>query len=37
MSLRKFDGSKFNFSKEQMQGYLIVKGLIDPIEAETPP
>ena len=31
MSLRKFDGSNFNFWKEQMQDYLIVKGQIDPI------
>ena len=34
MSLRKFDGSNFNFWKEQMQDYLIVKGQIDPIETE---
>ena len=26
MSLRRFDGSNFNFWKEQMQDYLIVKG-----------
>ena len=32
MSLRRFDGSNFNFWKEQMHGYLIVKGQIDPIE-----
>ena len=37
MSLRKFDGSNFNFWKEQMQDYLIVKGQIDPIENEDPP
>ena len=37
MSLRKFDGSNFNFWKEQMQNYLIVKGQIDPIENEEPP
>ena len=36
MSLRKFDGSNFNFWKEQMQDYLIVKGQIDPIENENP-
>ena len=29
MSLRRFDGSNFNFWKEQMQDYLIVKGQID--------
>ena len=34
MSLREFDGSNFNFWKEQMQDYLIVKGQIDPIENE---
>ena len=34
MSLRKFDRSNFNFGKEQMQDYLIVKGQIDPIENE---
>ena len=37
MSLRKFDGSNFNFWKEKMQDYLIVKGQIDPIESEYPP
>ena len=37
MSLRRFDGSNFNFWKEQMQDYLIVKGQIDPIENENPP
>ena len=36
MSLRKFDGSNFNFWKEQMHDYLIVKGQIDPIETENP-
>ena len=36
MSLRMFDGSNFNFWKEQMQDYLIVKGKIDPIETEIP-
>ena len=36
MSLRRFDGSNFNFWKEQMQDYLIVKGQIDPIENENP-
>ena len=34
MSLRMFDGSNFNFWKEKMQDYLIVKGQIDPIETE---
>ena len=37
MSLRRFDGSNFNFWKEQMQDYLIVKGQIDPIENENSP
>ena len=37
MSLRRFDGSNFNFWKEQMQDYLIVKGQIDPIENEGAP
>ena len=37
MSLRKFDGSNFNFWQEQMQDYLIVKGQIDPIENEVAP
>ena len=37
MSLRKFDGSNFNFWKEEMQDYLIVKGPIDPIEIENAP
>ena len=37
MSLRKFDGSNFNFWKEQMQDYPIVKGQIDPIENEIAP
>ena len=37
MSLRRFDGSNFNFWKEQMQDYLIVKGQIDPIENEVAP
>ena len=36
MSLRKFNGSNFNFWKEHMQDYLIVKGQIDPIETENP-
>ena len=35
-SLRKFDGSNFNFWKEQLQDYLIVKGQIDLIETENP-
>ena len=34
MSLRKFDNTNFNFWKEQMQDYLIVRGQIDPIEKE---
>ena len=34
MSLRRFDGSNFNFWKEQMQDCLIVKGQIGPIENE---
>mgnify|MGYP000238107944 CR=1 FL=1 len=37
MSLRRFDGSNFNFLKEQMQDYLIIKGQIDPIENENAP
>ena len=37
MSLRRFDGLNFNFWKEQMQDYLIVKGQIDPIENEVAP
>ena len=37
MSLRKFDGLNFNFWKEQMEDYLIVKGQIDPIKNENPP
>ena len=37
MSLRKFDVSNFNFWKEQMQDYLIVKAPIDPVENETAP
>ena len=37
MSLRKLDRSNFNFWKEQMQDYLIVKGQIDPIENEVAP
>ena len=37
MSLRRFDGSNFNFWKEKMQDYLIVKGQIDPIENEVAP
>ena len=34
MTLRKFDRSNFNFWKEQMQDYLIVKVQIDPMETE---
>ena len=37
MSLNKFDGSNFNFWKEKMQDYLIVKGQINPIEIENAP
>ena len=37
MSLRMFDGSNFNFWKEQMQDYLIVKDQIDLIENEIAP
>ena len=37
MILRRFDDSNFNFWKEQMQDYLIVKGQIDPIENEKAP
>ena len=37
MNLRRFDGLNFNFWKEQMQDYLIVKGQIDPIENENAP
>ena len=36
MRLRKFNGSNFNFWKEQMQDYLMVKGQIDPIETGNP-
>jgi hypothetical protein len=35
MSIRKFDGTNFNFWKEQMQDYLIVRGQINPIEHNT--
>ena len=37
LNLRKFNESNYNFWKEQMQEYLIIKGQIDPIEAENPP
>ena len=37
MSLRKFGGSNFNFWKEQMHDYLIVKDQINPIEIENAP
>jgi hypothetical protein len=37
MSIRKFDGTNFNFWKEQMHDYLIVRGQIDPIEHDTAP
>jgi hypothetical protein len=37
LSIRKFDGTNFNFWKEQMQDYLIVRGYIDPIEHDTAP
>ena len=32
MSLRNSDGMNFNFRKEQMQDYMVVKGEIDLIE-----
>ena len=34
MSLRKFDDTNFNFWKEQMQDYLILRGQINPIETQ---
>jgi hypothetical protein len=37
MSIRKFDGTNFNFWKEPMQDYLIVRGYIDPIDNTTAP
>ena len=37
MSLRKFDGTNFSYSKEQMENYIIVKGQIDLIQNATPP
>jgi hypothetical protein len=37
MSIRKFDRTNFNFWKEQMEDYLIVRGYIDPIENATAP
>jgi hypothetical protein len=37
LSIQKFDGTNFNFWKEQMQDYLIVHGYIDPIEHDTAP
>jgi hypothetical protein len=37
MSIWKFDGTNFNFWKEQMQDYLIVRGQIDAIEHDTAP
>jgi hypothetical protein len=37
MSIRKFDRTNFNFWKEQMQDYLIVRGYINPIEHDTAP
>jgi hypothetical protein len=37
MRIRKFDGTNFNFWKEQMQDYLIVRGYIDPIEHDMAP
>ena len=36
MSLRKLNGLNFNFWKEQMQDYLIIKGQIDLIETKKP-
>jgi hypothetical protein len=35
MNIRKFDGTNFNFWKEQMHDYLVVRGYIDPIEHDT--
>jgi hypothetical protein len=35
ISIRKFDGTNFNFWKELMQDYLIVRGQIEPIEHDT--
>ena len=32
MSLKKFNNMNFNFGKEQMQDYLMMKGKIDQIE-----
>ena len=37
MSLRKLDKSNFNFSKDLIQDYLMVKGHIDPIETKNAP
>jgi hypothetical protein len=37
MSIRKFHRTNFNFWKEQMQDYLIVRSYIDPIEHDTAP
>jgi hypothetical protein len=37
MSIRKFDGTNFNFWKGQMQDYLIVRSYIDPIEHDMAP
>mgnify|MGYP000665679630 CR=1 FL=1 len=36
MSLQNFNDTNFNFWKEQMQDYLIVKGRIDLIEYKNP-
>ena len=37
MSLQKVNDTNFNFWKEKMQDYLIVKDQIDPIENKSPP
>jgi hypothetical protein len=37
INIRKFDGTNFNFWKEQMQDYRIVRGSIDPIEHDPAP
>ena len=37
MRLKKFNEFNFNFSNEQMQDYLMVKGQIDPIETTNDP
>jgi hypothetical protein len=37
MSIWKFDGTNFNFWKEQMQDYVVVRGYIDQIEHDMAP